>query len=154
MSQTALTLPPPKLSGAALAEDISDIAKALASCRSGSARPVDVQTPELWFQIVSETSWLLNLWDGTVDLPLGELNPVAHLWTPSGVVAQATTEVAGISRKASIAEAVQGTDPDPYVTPPGLAAAIALAIATATPAIPTRVKAVTNILNHAMNGGF
>lgn len=106
MSQTALTLPPPKLSGAALTEDISAIAKALASCRSGTARPADVQTPELWIQ-TTETTWSLNIWTGTQDVLVATINPSTGT-VDLGDAANAD-KLGGYSLSEIIAQAQAGT---------------------------------------------
>jgi hypothetical protein len=57
--------------------------QSLASLRSGTSRPADAQTPEMWMDTTTSTAWALNIWDGTHDICIGHVNSSTGIFTPT-----------------------------------------------------------------------
>lgn len=83
MSQQVLTFAGSPLSGAALVAALEAKLQSLASNRSGTARPSDIQTGEVWLDTTTATAQALKLYDGTQDIIFGYFNSTAHTFTPA-----------------------------------------------------------------------
>lgn len=79
--------PPPgggSIAGDEFAAQTVAMLKAAAAQRKGAARPSDVQVGEAWlYDAVSP--WVLNLWDGTNDIPMLTVDPAAHALVFAGL---------------------------------------------------------------------
>lgn len=94
MSQQVLTFAGSPLSGAAMIAALVSKLQSLASNRSGTARPSDIQTGEIWLDTTTSTAQLLKFWDGTEDITIATFNGSTHVYTPSfGVASTALTNL-------------------------------------------------------------
>jgi hypothetical protein len=68
----------PEDSGSTLLERVNGVVPALLTNHKGAARPAYVQPGMMWIDD-SGALWLLNLFDGSSDVPIAEINPVTHV---------------------------------------------------------------------------
>jgi len=66
--------------------DLNDALQALASTSKGNARPSTVYAGQFWLDdnTPSATTWTLNFYDGTDDIPVGYVNTTTNVYTPAG----------------------------------------------------------------------
>lgn len=83
------------LSGTQLIDDnLEPWRDALHSTHSGTSRPSYVAGGMIWVDITSSPNWVLKLFDGTSDIPIGTFNITSHTYVPSANAALATDSVA------------------------------------------------------------
>lgn len=74
----------PEVSGSTLLARVNGVVPALLTNHKGAARPAYVQPGMLWID-GSGATWLLNLFDGTSDVPIAKIDPETHALVSSFV---------------------------------------------------------------------
>lgn len=88
------------LSGEELVNDnLEPWRDALLSLHSGSSRPSYAVAGTLWLD-TSATPWVLNIFDGSSDIPLGTINATTNVFTPTGFTS-ALYALAGLTSAAN-----------------------------------------------------
>lgn len=84
-------------SGASFRSDLNNALKALASTSLGTGRPTGVQQGQFWLDsdTPSSTVWTLNLYDGTGDIALFQIDITNDTYTPAPIATQAVTVSTG-----------------------------------------------------------
>jgi len=86
MSQQSVSaFPGSPLAGDALVTQLIAKLQSLASNRSGTSRPTDVQAGETWLDTTTATAWALKLWDGAADRVLVTVNTSTGVVTVPGI---------------------------------------------------------------------
>lgn len=112
MSQQVLTFAGSPLSGAAMITALESRLQSLASNRSGTSRPSDIQTGEIWLDTTSATAQLLKFWDGANDITLATINAttnaVAFTGTATSGANSNITSLSGLTTPLSVAQGGTG----------------------------------------------
>ena len=109
MSQRELTFPGSPLTGTDMLGDIQEMVAALASNRSGTSRPSDIQTGEIWLDTTSATAQLLKFWDGTDDITLATINATTNAVVFTGAaLAGANSDITSLSGLTTPLSVAQG----------------------------------------------
>lgn len=85
MSQQVLTFAGSPLSGAGMIAALESKLQSLASNRSGTSRPSDIVSGELWLDTTTATAQLLKFWDGIDDITICTINATTNSVTFSGL---------------------------------------------------------------------
>lgn len=83
MSQHNITITG-STNGTGLITELNSWRNALHSGHSGSSRPSYVVAGMQWVN-TSVVPWVLNMFDGVDDIPMGTINPSTNVYTPSGL---------------------------------------------------------------------
>jgi microcystin-dependent protein len=82
------TLDPNAHGGTFLASQINDWGAAVESMHKGASRPAYAVDGMIWHKEVSSTVVEIMFFDGTDDIKIGTINPVANTFTPTGITSQ------------------------------------------------------------------
>ncbi|WP_176086672.1 hypothetical protein [Martelella sp. HB161492] len=80
---TTKTIDPAVTNGSQLAANINDWRTAELSMHSGVARPSYATAGMMWISTAS-SPWVLNVFDGASDTPIGTVDPSSHVFTVTG----------------------------------------------------------------------
>jgi microcystin-dependent protein len=90
MSQSSLTFAAAPLSGPSFVSALTAKLQSLASSRSGTSRPSDIQTGEEWLDTTTSTAWVVKRYDGADDITIMTINTVTNVVTFAGLGTAAT----------------------------------------------------------------